>query len=208
MISLIKNRVAVTPIFDPTHAGAEYADPRLGAPVDLWIPDDARERCDQGIVKYIGPDVKHLKIGDYVIFSGYTGTLVRVDDEQLIIFPEEFAVAILPQVPATEVPGLYFKGVRASSEILDKMEKAFHEWASRYEVVISTPLYNEAIHELLLKLSSIVSAGEPYFPATYEQAMALITRAVQDAPWHKLMNVNAEKPTPEDYERLKAGVGS
>lgn len=161
MISVIKNRVAVTPIFDPTHAGAEYADPKLGAPVDLWIPDDARERCDQGIVKYIGPDVKHLKIGDYVIFSGYTGTLVRVDDEQLIIFPEEFAIAILPQVPATEVPGLFFRALDGT-----------------------------------------------YFPATYEQAMTLITRAVQDAPWHKLMNVNAEKPTPEEYERLKAGVGS
>lgn len=110
MIGLIKDQIAVTPIFDPTYAGAEYADPSLGKPVDLWIPDEARERCDQGIIKYVGPDVKEAKIGMYVLFSGYTGTLIELENEgKLIIFREDFIVCeVLP--PDTDVPGLYFRG--------------------------------------------------------------------------------------------------
>lgn len=110
MIGLTGTKIAVTPIFDPKFAGAEYADPKLGKAVDLWIPDDARERCDQGIVKYVAPGVKDVRIGDYVIFSGYVGTLVNVDGEQLIIFPEEFAQAVLG-APSTDVDGLYFRAM-------------------------------------------------------------------------------------------------
>jgi Co-chaperonin GroES (HSP10) len=101
MIKLLENKIAVTPIYDPDRIGS------------IYIPDSAQERCDQGIVKYIGPDVKDIRIGDYVLFSGYTGTLVQIEDEgTVIIFPEEFATAILPDPPTTEIPGLYFK-VRA-----------------------------------------------------------------------------------------------
>ncbi len=99
MMKLLENRIAVTPIYDPDRIGS------------IYIPDSAQERCDQGIVKYIGPEVKDIKIGDYVLFSGYTGTLVHVEDEgSVIIFPEEFATAVLPDPPTTEVPGLFFRG--------------------------------------------------------------------------------------------------
>src|SRR5678810_1211728 len=70
MMKLVKDRVAVTPIFD--------ADTSPGG---IIIPDIAKERCDQGIVKYIGPNVKDIKIGMYVLFSGYTGTLVHIAGE-------------------------------------------------------------------------------------------------------------------------------
>lgn len=97
-MKLLEDKIAVTPIYDPDRIGS------------IYIPDSAQERCDQGIVKYIGPDVKEIKIGDYVLFSGYTGTLVEIADEgTVIIFPEEFATAILPDPPTTEIPGLYFR---------------------------------------------------------------------------------------------------
>ena len=71
---------------------------------------DAGERCDQGIVKYIGREVKDIKIGDYVFFSGYTGTLANVEGEgKLIILPEDFIEFKLGDEPQTEIPGLYFK---------------------------------------------------------------------------------------------------
>ena len=147
MIQIPKKRVAVTPIFDPTFAGAEYADPKLGAPVDLWIPDDARERCDQGIVKYVGAEVTEVKIGDYVIFSGYTGTLVNIDSERLIIMPEEFIVATLCDPPTTDVPGLYFRGMDGEyftatyEQALELMARAFKDatWHKGFKVTSYAP---------------------------------------------------------------------
>src|SRR5881394_1005790 len=99
MIKLTKNKVAITPIFDPDTS-----------PGGIIIPDIAKERCDQGIVKYIGPKVETIKIGMYVLFSGYSGTLVHVDGEgSLILLPEEFIVAELPEPANVDIPGLYFR---------------------------------------------------------------------------------------------------
>lgn len=100
MITLLRDNIAVVPIFDPDLS-----------PGGIIIPDMAKERCDQGIVKYVGPKTKILKAGDYVIFSGYTGTMVRIEDEgRLIIMPEKFVVAQLPEPANVEVDGLYFRG--------------------------------------------------------------------------------------------------
>lgn len=73
-------------------------------------PLEAGERCDQGVVKYIGPKVKDIKIGDYVFFSGYTGSLVHIEGEgRLIIMPESFIICTFDIDNFTRIPGLYFK---------------------------------------------------------------------------------------------------
>lgn len=100
MLRLMRDNIAAIPIFDPDQIGS------------IIVPAQAKERCDQGIVKYIGPEVKDIKIGDYVLFSGYNGTLLDVEDEgQLILMPEEFVTAVIEEHPDTEVNGLYFRGV-------------------------------------------------------------------------------------------------
>jgi len=92
------NKVAVAPLFDPDQYGK------------IIIPEQAKERCDQGIVKYIGKDCELVKVGDHVIFSGYTGTTVSIEGEGLLIFlPEDFITAVL-EAPVTDIPGLYFRG--------------------------------------------------------------------------------------------------
>jgi len=97
MIRLVGNKIAVEPFFDPDKIGS------------LYVPEQAKERCDQGIVKYVGPDVEDLQVGDYVLFSGWTGTLVRLEDEGMfIILPEDFVTCLIAP-PTTDVPGLYFK---------------------------------------------------------------------------------------------------
>lgn len=78
-------------------------------PGGLWIPDVAKERCDQGIVKYIGPAVKDLKIGDYVLFGGYDGTTIRLEDEGVLILMRESAVKCVIEMEPTMVEGLYYK---------------------------------------------------------------------------------------------------
>lgn len=55
----------------------------------LYMPQQARERCTTGIVKYIGSAVTEVAIGDFVSFSGYSGTLARIAGELLIILPED-----------------------------------------------------------------------------------------------------------------------
>jgi Co-chaperonin GroES (HSP10) len=99
VLKLLDNKIAAIPIFDPDQIG------------HIIIPSQAKERCDQGIVKYIGPNVKEIKIGDYILFSGYTGTLLDVEDEgTVIILPEDFVTATIEDFPDTSINGLYFKG--------------------------------------------------------------------------------------------------
>lgn len=103
MLTMPHKNVAVTPLFDTLKVGS------------LYIPEQARERCDQGIVKYKGAACELVNVGDHVVFSGYTGSTVSIEGEGLlIILPEEFIVAIIeydgPEVAKIEMPGLYFKG--------------------------------------------------------------------------------------------------
>ncbi len=104
MLKVLTTKVVITPIFDPdvTKSGL------------IIIPDQAKERCDQGIVKYVGPDVTLVKPGDYVIFSGYSGDLTFLEDEGVfIIMHEEFIIAKIAdeEIDDTDIPGLYFKSV-------------------------------------------------------------------------------------------------
>ena len=104
MLKVAKTKVVITPIFDPdtTRSGL------------IIIPDQAKERCDQGVVKYVGPDVTLVKPGDYVIFSGYSGDLTFLEDEGVfIVMHEEFIIAKLAddEIDNTDIPGLYFKSV-------------------------------------------------------------------------------------------------
>ncbi len=98
MIQIPKGKIACVPLFDPdrTESG-------------LYVPEIAKERCDQGIVKYIGGECDWVKPGDHVLFSGYTGTLVSLSDEGLlIILPEKFVIAIIHSADF-RIPGLYFR---------------------------------------------------------------------------------------------------
>lgn len=98
MISVPYNIVAISPLFDP--------DTSTGG---IIIPDSAKERCDQGLVKYLGPKCKVLSIGDHVLFSPYSGTLIDIKGEgPLILIPENFIIATILEAN-TVVGGLYFK---------------------------------------------------------------------------------------------------
>lgn len=101
MIQPLRNLVYVDPIGDPdiTQGG-------------IIIPESARKRSKQGIVKYIGPDVKDIKVMDYVIYSEYSGTIMDISDEgRLIVFEEKAIEVILEHISGFEIPGLYFKSL-------------------------------------------------------------------------------------------------
>lgn len=125
MLTLLGNKIAVDPIFDSDILEKSVEDIHYtkeekaaleaagGFKTDtisqIIIPDEAKEKCDQGLVKYVGPDVRDIRVGDYVLFSGYSGTTLRLEGEGIvIILPEDFIVCKV-EPPETDIEGLYFR---------------------------------------------------------------------------------------------------
>jgi len=138
MLQFLGRKVAITPIFDPDKIGS------------LYVPDIAKQRVDQGIVKYIGPDVVDIKPLDYVIFSGYSGTQLKVDGEgMLIVLNEDFIVARIDDIPFTTVDGLYFRD-RDRGYFGATYEEAINvisagitaaDWHNRFNVKVPNPIF-------------------------------------------------------------------
>jgi co-chaperonin GroES (HSP10) len=115
MISLLEDRVAIQPVFDADKIG------------HIYIPDQAKSRCKQGLVKYIGPDVVDVKPGDYVFFPGYTGTVFNLEGEGLLIMMRESSVVAIIKSnmwDSLDIKGLYFK------------DRHSEYWTASYEQVM------------------------------------------------------------------------
>lgn len=93
--------VAVQPLYDSDYYSKDSK---------IIRPDSAKERCDQGIVKYIGRNVPpEIKCGDHIFFKGYTGTMVELEGDGILLFlPFQYIDFKLENVPNTEIHGLYF----------------------------------------------------------------------------------------------------
>lgn len=99
MIKPVRDLVYARPIFDSQRTKS-----------GLYIPDEAVERCDQGIVMYLGPACRNLSIGDYVLFPNYTGTLMYVENERMIIMREKYIEACVDMEHMNmNINSLYFK---------------------------------------------------------------------------------------------------
>src|SRR5690606_32253516 len=122
--------------------------PCIYRPVKKLVEDQPNrfgERCDQGIVKYIGPKVKTVKPGDYVFFSGYTGTLVRIESEcKLIIKKKAFIMWKWDNdYDKMPVPCLFVKSRRSKGEELQ--HQATYEAAAELLTRAFTDL-NQTVH--------------------------------------------------------------
>lgn len=94
------DQVVISPIYDPEMIGS------------LYVPDSAKGRADQGIVKYVGVDCKWLRVGDHVLFSAYAGTTVELEGDGTIIFMiERLVLSIVgdSEWMVTSVPGLFHR---------------------------------------------------------------------------------------------------
>ena len=104
MLLMLRDRIAIRTISDPDKIGM------------IWVPDTAKRKSDQGVVIYIGDDVKELKVGDHVLFPAYSGTQVVIADEgHFLIMPEEEIVAVLGEG----------EKVFTLAQIEDKIERAW-----------------------------------------------------------------------------------
>lgn len=185
MIHLIPNEnIAVSPLFDKgISAGG------------LYIPDSAIERCDQGIVKYIGKGVPldvDLKIGDHVLFSGYTGTLLAIEGEgDLIIFNYQFAICKIDDDP-TVVNGLFFKIKRDKKEIIDYLAEKIKDYFTSESGIEGQNL--EHFRSIAMYLYSCGIENYGFQPALYEHVTSLISESLD----HRKVKITNKKESRED----------
>jgi len=53
------------------------------------VPDTAREKPQRGTVEGAGKDVESLKVGDQVLFDKYSGTKIKIENDDCLILREE-----------------------------------------------------------------------------------------------------------------------
>ena len=61
----------------------------------IIIPDNAKEKPLEGIVKAIGSEVKEVKVNDKVVFGKYSGTEVKLDGKQYLILKLEDVLGVI-----------------------------------------------------------------------------------------------------------------
>lgn len=63
----------------------------------IYVPDSAKEKPQRGTVQAVGKDVKNLKVGDQVLFDKYSGTKLKIQDEDCLILKEEDVLGVFTQ---------------------------------------------------------------------------------------------------------------
>lgn len=138
MLEVPPKKVGIIPLYDPDES-----------PGGIIIPEMAKTRSDQGIVKYVGNNCKWLKPGDWVLFSGYSGEAITIEGEgKLLIIPEALIVAVIQDIDEV-VPTLYMKLGDGSyeyatwSHATKSMAYAAYKYADKYRMNPHPSRYRE-----------------------------------------------------------------
>ena len=60
----------------------------------IYVPDSAKEKPQRGVVQAVGKKVENVKVGDHVLFDKYSGSKLRIEDEECLILKEEDILGI------------------------------------------------------------------------------------------------------------------
>lgn len=77
----------ITPLGDRVVAVRE--EPATKTASGLYLPENAKEKPVLARIVAVGPDVKHLKVKDAVLYKEYSTTEVKVNDTEYLIVKEE-----------------------------------------------------------------------------------------------------------------------
>ena len=61
----------------------------------FFMPGDAKEKPSYATVESVGPDVKHVKKGDKIIFKEYSTTDIKLNSQDYLIVKEEDVLATI-----------------------------------------------------------------------------------------------------------------
>lgn len=81
----------ITPLADRVVAVREEAKTQTAS--GIYLPDSSKEKPVMAQVKAIGADVKHVKVGDKIIYKEYSTTELKIDDTEYLIVKEEDILA-------------------------------------------------------------------------------------------------------------------
>jgi chaperonin GroES len=85
--------VPMKPLADRVVATREEAKTQTAS--GIYLPDAAKEQPVVATVVAVGPDVKHIKVGDKIVYKEYAVTELRVETANYLIVKEEDVLATL-----------------------------------------------------------------------------------------------------------------
>lgn len=77
----------INPLGDRVVAVREEAQTKTAS--GLYLPDNAKEKPVLAKVTAVGEDVKHIKVGDRILYKEYSTTEVKIDGTEYLIVKEE-----------------------------------------------------------------------------------------------------------------------
>ncbi len=83
--------VPIQPLADYIVAQVEEAASKTAS--GLYIPGGAQEKPKVAKVSAVGKEVKSVKVGDRIIYKGYSQTEVKVDSVEYLLVKEEDVLA-------------------------------------------------------------------------------------------------------------------
>lgn len=83
--------VPINPLNDYVVAVAEAAQTKTAS--GLYLPDSATEKPKIATVQAVGKQVRDLKVGDKILYKGYSTNDVKVDGKEYILVKEEDVLA-------------------------------------------------------------------------------------------------------------------
>ena len=81
----------IQPLADRVVAVREEAKTQTAS--GIYLPDSSKEKPVTSVVKAVGADVKHVKIGDKIIYKEYSTTDLTIDRVEYLIVKEEDILA-------------------------------------------------------------------------------------------------------------------
>jgi chaperonin GroES len=83
--------VNIKPLADYVVAQAEEAESKTAS--GLYLPDKAQEKPKIAKVVAVGAATRQIKVGDRILYKGYSTTEVKVSSEDYILVKEEDVLA-------------------------------------------------------------------------------------------------------------------
>ncbi len=79
--------VPIQPLADYVVAEAEAATTKTAS--GLYLPDKAAEKPKIAKVLAVGTKVKEVKVGERIVYGGYSNTEIKVGDTEYLLVKEE-----------------------------------------------------------------------------------------------------------------------
>ncbi len=83
----------ITPLADRVVAVREEAKTQTAS--GIYLPDSSKEKPVMAEVKAVGGEVKHVKVGDKIIYKEYSTTELKIDGTEYLIVKEEDVLATI-----------------------------------------------------------------------------------------------------------------